>query len=182
MLDPSLYVPGSGSRPYWGCCILRGRASFATGIGDACNEPLAIFADESEQVGAAVVNFVIQEKIEGRPDYSEVMIDAHERVVNALLDARGSRPRNPFRKSFEGHLGGLSVAHEHHGAAGQKRTLDRGGVALRHTIEQSLNRREYGLLFRCFRVQRNGNQSGGYGLDQIESRKEDHGFPKIVLL
>ena len=54
----------------------------AAGVGDACDAPLAILADEVEEVGAAVGDLAIDQEVEGRPDEGEIVVDLDQRVVD----------------------------------------------------------------------------------------------------
>ena len=141
-----------------------GRAGFAAGVGDRGDEPLAILADEVEQVGAAVVDFAVAEKFEGSPDDGEVVVDANERMVDALFDLRGSGMGEMIGKVVEGHANGLAIAHEDHGAAGQQGRADGGGVAMGHAVEQGLHGGENGLFFR----------SGGVDGDRDEGAEQEN--------
>ena len=62
------------------------RTILPPGIGDAGNQPFAVCADKVEQVRAAVVDLAVHQEIEWGPDHGQIVIDAHQRIVNALLD------------------------------------------------------------------------------------------------
>lgn len=142
-----------------------GRAGFAAGVGDGGDQPLAVLADEREEVRAAVVFLAVDEDIEGRPDDGEVMIDADEGLVDALLDTRGGWLGDALGEGLEGHLQGLAFAHEGERSAREERRADGGGIAVGHAIEESVNRREDGLLL----VGRSGCvQSGAEGGEEKE--------------
>ena len=118
--------------------LLLGWAVVAAGVGYARDQPFAVFADEVEEIGAAVVDFAVDEEVEWSPDYSEVVVDTDERVVDTLFDLFGSGAPDAFGEGVEGHLGGIAVAHEHHRAAGQEGLFDRGCVAFGHAVEHGL--------------------------------------------
>ena len=139
-------------------------AGFAAGVGDRGDEPLAVLADEVEEIGAAVVDFAVAEKFEGRPDDGEVVVDANERIVDALFDLCGSGVGEVRGEVVEGHADGLAVAHQDQGAAGEQRRADGGGVAMGHAVEQGLHGRENGLFFR----------SGGVGGERDEDAEQEN--------
>ena len=58
---------------------------FRSGIGYAGDEPLAAGLHQVEEVGSAVVRFAVHQKLEGRPDHGQVVIGAHQGIVNALF-------------------------------------------------------------------------------------------------
>jgi len=125
---------------------LLANAILPSRICDAGDNPLTIRTDKVEQVGPAVIYLAIDQKLERGPDHGEIVIDPHQRIMNAFLNVRGSRFSYPVCEIFKSHLRRLPVPHEHHRAAGQQRFLDRGGVALRHAIKHLRYRREDRLL------------------------------------
>src|ERR1041384_6396726 len=64
------------------------RALFSARISHVGNHPLPIYPDKIEQVSPAVIDLAIHQKFERCPHYREVVVDAHQRIVNALLDRR----------------------------------------------------------------------------------------------
>lgn len=128
--------------------FLACRTGFAAGIGNGGDTPLAVDADEAEQVSAAVIDLAVTEEVEGRPDHGEVVVDADEGMMDALLDARGAGLRDAGGKVIEGHLDGLAVAHQGERSTGQQRRAHRVGVTVSHAVEESLHRSENGLVFR----------------------------------
>ncbi len=118
-----------------------------SGVGDAGDEPFAVDADEVEEVGAAVVDLAVDEEVEGRPDDGEIAVDADDRVVDALFDAGGRGAGDALGECGEGHLRGLSVAHEDERASGQERELDGSGVAVGHAVEEGVDGGEDGSVF-----------------------------------
>src|ERR1700759_4952812 len=100
-------------------------AVVAAGGGGAGAETLGVLADEVEGVGAAWLDFAVDEKVEGRPDDGEIVVDFDERVVDALFDLLGvcAGLADAGGEVFEGHLRGLAVAHEDHVSAGGGRRL-----------------------------------------------------------
>src|SRR5215472_4524404 len=94
-----------------------GRTIVPPSIRDARNHPLAIGANKVEQVGSAMINLAVRQELKRGPHHRQVVIDTHQRIVNALLDLRGSRSSHPLDKRFKGHLDGLAIAHQHHGSA-----------------------------------------------------------------
>src|SRR5512142_347287 len=107
----------------------RSRAILSPRVGDTCDSPLAIGTNEVEQVRSTVVDLAVDQELEGSPYHREIVIDAHQRIVNAFLNARGSWFCHLFRKLFEGHPDGLAVAHQDHRATSEQRLLDRLGIA-----------------------------------------------------
>src|SRR5215469_1678641 len=149
------------------------RAVFSAGVGYTGDKPFSVLPHEIEEIGSAVVNLAVDEEIERRPYYSEVVVDADERIVNALFDVRGTRLSYAIGKGFEGHLDGLAVAHEHHGSAGESGLLDGSCVALCHPIEHGLDGGEDSLFFWCCGTQCRGEGAGEHdcGDDQMERMK-----------
>ena len=121
-------------------------AVVAAGVGYAGDEPLAILADEIEEVGATVLDFVIDQEVEGRPDDGEIVVDADERVVDSLFDLLCARFTDTRGEILEGHLSGFAVAHQDHDAVGKRGLPDGGGIARRHAGEHGLDGRENGLI------------------------------------
>jgi hypothetical protein len=130
---------------------LFSRAVVAAGVGDAGDEPLAVLTDEVEEVGAAVLDFAVDEEVEGRPDNGEVVVDFDERVVDPLFDLLGvcAGLADAGGEVFEGHLRGLAVAHEDHDSAGECRLLDGCGVTRGHAGEHGLDGGEDCLIVRA---------------------------------
>src|ERR1700733_1234899 len=94
--------------------LVRGllcRAIFAPGVGDACDEPLAVFADEVEEIGSAVVDLAVDEVVERSPYDREVVVDADQRIVNLLFVVGCTGPSRALGEGVERHLGGYAVAH-----------------------------------------------------------------------
>ena len=112
-----------------------------------------------------MIDFAIYGEIEGRPDYGEVVVDLDERVVDALgyrLSA-GAWLAYAVGEGFDGHGGGLAVAHEDHGCAGDCGQLDGGCIACRHAGEHGVDRGEDGVF-----LGRGGLQRGGHCADADE--------------
>jgi hypothetical protein len=141
-------------------------AVVAAGVGYAGDEPLAVLADEIEEVGTTVLDFAVDEEVEGRPDDGEIVVDADERVVNSLLDLLCAGFTDTRGEILEGHLSGFAVAHQDHDAVGKRGLPDGGGVALRHAIEHSVHRGE-DCLFVC-----GIGRSGGVECEREEGGKE----------
>ena len=153
-------------------CALSGRAVFAAGVGYAGDEPFAIDADEVEEIGAAVVDFAVDEKFKGRPDDGEVVVDADEGVVDALFDGLLCRACRRGRRKLRWSSGGLAVAHEDHGGAGDGGGLDGCCVAVGHAVEDAVDGGEDGVFFwRC--GERAGMRQNGCDQGCGESREED---------
>ena len=123
-------------------------AVFATSVGYAGDEPFAIFADEVEEIGAAVVDFAVDEEVEGCPDNGEVVVDADEGVVDSLFNLSGAGASYSFGEGLEGHLRGLAVAHQDHGTAWEQGLFDCRSVAFGHAIEHGFDGSQDRLLFR----------------------------------
>ena len=87
--------------PLFPCTIV------AAGVGDAGDEPLAVLADEVEEVGAAVLDFAVDEEVEGRPDDGEIVVDFDERVVDPLFDLLGAGLADAVAKSSKVICAGL---------------------------------------------------------------------------
>ena len=119
----------------------------SAGVGYAGDTPFAAVADKVEEVGSAVVDLPVAQKLKRGPDHGEVVVDPDEGIVDALLDLRRSGAADAFGEGVDGHLGRLSVAHEDQDTTGEPRLLDRGGVALCHAVEHGLHGGEDGLLF-----------------------------------
>ena len=127
-----------------------------------------------------MVDFAVDEEVEGSPDDGEVVVDADERVVDAFLDVGGSGLADALGEGFEGHLGGLAVAHQDHGSAGERGLLDGGSVTLGHAVEERLDGGEDGLLFggcgvECWGEQGGGDGCGGEG-QEVGAERWLHGF------
>ncbi len=131
------------------------RAVFAAGVGYGGDGPFAVDLGHIEKVGAAVVDFAIDVKVEGRPNDGEVVVDLDDRVVDAFFDCGFARLAYAVGEGFKGHDGGLAVAHEDHGAAGHSRRLDGGGVAVGHAVEHGVDGGEDGVFFRGGGEERN---------------------------
>jgi hypothetical protein len=88
------------------------------------------------------------------PDHRQVVVDADERVVDFLFDLGFGRLGHILRKGGKGHLRGLAVTHQHHGASGQERFLNSGSVALCHAVKHGVYGNQDGFLLRCLGTQR----------------------------
>ena len=141
-------------------------AVVAAGVGYARDEPLAILADEIEEVGATVLDLAIDQEVEGRPDDGEVVVDADERVVDSLLDLLCAGFTDTRGEILEGHLSRFAVAHQDHDAVGKRGLPDGGGIALRHAIEHGVHRGEDCLFVRGI------GWSGGVEREREECGKE----------
>src|SRR4029077_8782982 len=62
------------------------RTIFPSGIRDAGDQPFAVGADKVEKVRSAVVHLPVHQKIKWRPDHGQIVVDAHQRIMNALLN------------------------------------------------------------------------------------------------
>src|ERR1700683_3201136 len=93
---------------------LLGIAILASCICDAGDDPFTVGMDEVEQVCPAMVHFAVDQKLEGSPHYTQIVIDPHQRIVNALFDLSGSRLADPCREILKGHLRWLAAPHQHH--------------------------------------------------------------------
>lgn len=83
------------------CGYLFSRTILSSCIGDTGDQPFAVLANEIEQVGSTVVDFAVHEKLERSPHHGQVVVDSHERIVNALRDLRCSRLSDPIGKRFK---------------------------------------------------------------------------------
>src|SRR5215469_18104808 len=83
---------------------LPANAILPSRICDVSNNPFAIRTNKIEQVRPAVVHLAIRQKLERSPHHRQIMIDPHQRIMNSLLDLRGSRFSYPVRKVFKSHL------------------------------------------------------------------------------
>ena len=124
------------------------RAVFAAGVGYAGNEPFTVFADEVEEVGAAMVDFPVDEEVKGSPYDCEIVVDADEWVVDSFLNLRGARSAYSLSERVEGHLRGLAVAHQNHGSTGEQGLFDCRRIAFGHAVEHRFDRSQDRLLFR----------------------------------
>ena len=131
-----------------------------------------------------MIDFAVDEEVEGRPNYGEIVVDADERVVDALCDFGGAGVSGMADALGEGvgcHLAGCAVAHEDHGGSGDEGLFDDGGVALGHAVEHGIDGSEDGLLFRGLRVERGGEEAGGCccgeEAGQGQTMKDFHGSP-----
>ena len=116
-----------------------------------------------------MVDLAIDEEVEGSPDYSQIVVDPEQRIVDAFFYLGLARLPDAVGEGFKGHLRGFTVAHEHHGAAGECGSFDGGGVSFGHSVEHGVNGGEDGLLV-------SGLGGGGDG----ESGGEDCGDQKCV--
>ena len=123
-----------------------------------------------------MVDFAVDEEVEGSPDDGEIVVDADERVVNALFDLggrlRGAGAAYTVCEGFGGHLAWIAVAHENHGCAGDEGCFDGCGVAPGHAVEHGIDGSKDGFFFRGLRLKCgdcNEQQS------QAEGAKSFHG-------
>ena len=151
-------------------------AVFAAGIGDAGDEPFAAGADEVEEVGSAVVDFAVGVEVEGGPDDGEIVVDLDERVVDALLDLGFAGLAYAVGEGFDGHLGGLAVAHEDHGCARDCRRLDGGCVARGHAGEHGVDGGEDGVFFGCGGVEAGSCADASKGRGERKQRHSKGDF------
>ena len=156
-------------------------AVFSSGIGYACDQPLSVFADEVEEVGAAVVDFAVDEEVEWSPDYGEVVVDADERVMDALFNFGGAGMGGVADAVGEGigcHLSGRAVAHQDHSRSGDEGIFDDCGVALGHAVEHGVDWNKDSLLSRSLCGERGwGKGSRGCCGEEARQRqtKDFHG-------
>ena len=123
-----------------------------------------------------MVDFAVDVEVEGSPDDGKV-VDLDERVVDALLDLGFAGLAYAVGEGFDGHLGGLAVAHEDHRRAGDPRQLDSGCVACGHACEHGVDGGQEGVFVGCGGVQRGGccaDASEGYG--EREQRHSEGDF------
>src|SRR5882757_8591431 len=113
-------------------------------IGYAGDEPLAAGLHEVEEIGAAVVRFAVDQKLEGRPDHGEVIICSHQRIVNALFQVGLTWLAEVIGKGVYGHLLRLAVSHEHQYGSRQGRGFDGGWVPVRHAVKHGMDRSKHG--------------------------------------
>jgi len=103
-----------------------------------------------------VVNFSVDEEVEWSPDDGEIVVDADERVVDALFYLgwwlRCAGAAYAVGEGVGGHLAGGAVAHEDHGGAGNEGGFDGCGVAFGHAVEHGFDGSEDGLLFGGLRL------------------------------
>src|ERR1700756_972415 len=122
---------------------LFGGTVFAACVGYGSDEPLAVGANEVEEIGAAVIDLAVDEEVEGCPDYGQVVVDADERVVNALFDLRGrlggAGAADSAGEVVAGHLAGFAVAHEDEDCSGEQGFFDGSGVAVGHAGEHGVD-------------------------------------------
>ena len=147
-------------------------AGFGAGVGDAGDEPFSVYADHVEEVGAAVVDFAVDQEVKGCPDHGKIVVDADERIVNALFYLVFAGLADTLGKSFEGHLRRFAVAHEHHGSAGECGSFDRRGISFRHAVEHGVDGSEYCLLIGGLGE---GGEAKGCGEDGGYEGKESSG-------
>src|SRR5580704_4241119 len=93
-----------------GLGLLTG-AIFPSCVCDTGDDPLTVRTDNVEQVGAAVVDLAVHQKLERSPHHRQIVIDPHERIMNSLLNLRGARFSYPVRKIFKSHLSRFAVPH-----------------------------------------------------------------------
>ena len=127
--------------------LLR-RAVFAAGVGDAGDRPFAVGFDEIEEVGAAVVDLAVDEEVEGRPDYSQIVVDLDERIVDALFDLSLAGFADAIGEVFNGHFGGFAVTHEDENRGRQRGGLDGRCVAVGHAVEHGVDGGENRIFLR----------------------------------
>src|ERR1700761_2284270 len=159
-------------------------AVVAAGVGYAGDEPLAVLADEVEEVGAAMLDLAVDEEVERRPDDGEIVVDFDERVVDALFDLLGAGLADAGGEVFEGHLRGLAVAHEDHDSAGEGRLFDGGGVTRGHAGEHGLDGGEdrlvRGIGRSCVEGERAEGGQDGQGGDESAHGPPSYGIYSLV--
>ena len=69
--------------------LLRG-AVHTSGGSEGGDLPPAVLLGEIEEISAAVIEFAIDEEVEGRPDDGQVVVDADLWIVDPFLDVCGS--------------------------------------------------------------------------------------------
>ena len=98
-----------------------------------------------------MIDFAVDEEVEGSPDDGEIVVDADERVVDALFDLgwwlRGAGTAYAVGEGFGGHLAGVAVAHEDHGCPGDEGGFDRCGIALGHAVKHGVDGSEDCFFF-----------------------------------
>ena len=99
------------------CSTAISSAIFASCICDAGDNPFTVGMNKVEQVRSAMVHLAIDQKLEGRPDDGEIVVDPDERIMNALFDFGGSRLADPCCEILKSHLSWLAVPHQDHRAA-----------------------------------------------------------------
>ena len=123
-----------------------------------------------------MVDFAVDEEVEGGPDDGEIVVDADERIVNALFDLGGSGTADAIGEGVGGHLAGFAVAHEDHSGSGDEGFFDCCGIAFGHALEHRLDGSEHGLLFRCLSLERGGQDAGdGCSGEEAGQTKYLHG-------
>ena len=75
------FISAGGICNYCGCLFTC--TVLSSCIGDAGDQPFAVLANEIEQVGPTVVDFAVHEKLKRSPHHGQVVVDSHERIVNA---------------------------------------------------------------------------------------------------
>ena len=129
-----------------------------------------------------MVDFAVDEEVEGSPDYGEIVVDADEWVVNALFDFGGAGVGGMADAVGEGigcHLAGRAVAHEDHGRSGNEGIFDDDGIPFGHPVEHGFDWDEDGLLCGGLRVEQGGEEAGGCccgeEAGQRQTMKDFHG-------
>ena len=104
-------------------------AGLRAGIGNARDHPSSVDANQIEQVCSAVIDLLIDPKVERRPHHGQIVIDPDQWIMNAFFDLCRTGFTYALREGFKGHLRGPAVAHQHHRSTGQSGRLDRRGIS-----------------------------------------------------
>ena len=121
------------------CKLVRGAVRAGSGS-ERDNLPFAVFLVETEEITAAVIELAVYVEIKGRPDDSQVMVDADLRIVNAFFDVCGSGCRYAIGPKLDSELTQDAILHHDENSAGQPGSLDGCSITMRHSIEHGLYR------------------------------------------
>ena len=127
------------------CKLVRGAVRAGSGS-ERDNLPFAVFLVETEEIPAAVIELAVYVEIKGRPDDSQVMVDADLRIVNAFFDVCGSGGRYAIGPKLDCELAQDAILHHDENSAGQPGSLDGGRIAMRHAVEHGLCRSKDSLF------------------------------------
>jgi hypothetical protein len=100
-----------------------GRTARAAVIGQTGNEPAAIAVNQVHYVRTAMVDLASSKGCVRRPDYGDVVVNADERVIDALLPAFGTARDNFGKGRNEGvevELKYLAIPDQSRGATWQQ--------------------------------------------------------------
>ena len=119
------------------CKLVRGAVRAGSGS-ERDNLPFAVFLVETEEIPAAVIELAVYVENKGRPDDSQVMVDADLRIVNAFFYVCSSGGRYTIGPKLDRELAEDATLHHDENSAGQPGSLDGGRIAMRHAVEHGL--------------------------------------------